>query len=177
MKALSLNEYKKLELTDLPEPDIGPEDVLVRVKVCGICGSDIQGYDGSAGRRIPSVVMGHEASGVVAATGAQVNRFHAGDRVTPPIACARAARALVGNIAPAVEFPPAMDRLSPDSRLRLLRFGGRISRLHRTAGARRSPRGSADQHERAAGRRAAWLDRLYSGAPNQMKVILQPWGR
>ncbi len=82
MEALLLKEYKKLELTDLPEPAIGPGDILVRVKACGICGSDVHGYDGSTGRRIPPVVMGHEASGVVAATGATVTRFRAGDRVT-----------------------------------------------------------------------------------------------
>src|SRR5450759_3576355 len=82
MKALLLKEYRKLELTDLPEPAIGPDDVLVRVKACGICGSDVHGYDGSTGRRIPPVVMGHEASGVVAATGKQVTRFRVGDRVT-----------------------------------------------------------------------------------------------
>jgi L-iditol 2-dehydrogenase len=77
-----LKEYKKLEITDLPEPAVGADDVLVRVKACGICGSDVHGYDGSTGRRIPPVVMGHEASGVVAATGRQVTRFRVGDRVT-----------------------------------------------------------------------------------------------
>lgn len=82
MRALLLKEYKNLEITDLPEPAIGADDVLVRVKACGICGSDVHGYDGSTGRRIPPVVMGHEASGVVAATGKQVTRFRVGDRVT-----------------------------------------------------------------------------------------------
>ena len=55
-----------LELTDLPQPSIGPRDLLVRVKACGICGSDVHGYDGTTGRRIPPVVMGHEAAGEVA---------------------------------------------------------------------------------------------------------------
>lgn len=82
MKALLLKEYKKLELTDLPEPAVGPDDIVVRVKACGICGSDVHGYDGSTGRRIPPIVMGHEASGIVAATGTQVTRFRPGDRVT-----------------------------------------------------------------------------------------------
>ena len=63
MKALLLREYKKLELVDMPAPAIGPNDVLVRVKACGICGSDVHGYDGSTGRRIPPLVMGHEAAG------------------------------------------------------------------------------------------------------------------
>ena len=53
MKALILEEYKHLVYTDFPEPQIGADEVLVQVKACGICGSDIHGYDGSSGRRIP----------------------------------------------------------------------------------------------------------------------------
>jgi L-iditol 2-dehydrogenase len=82
MKALLLKEYKVLEMTEMPEPQIGPDDLLVRVKACGICGSDIHGYDGSTGRRIPPLVMGHEASGVVSKTGGNVTQFQAGQRVT-----------------------------------------------------------------------------------------------
>ena len=82
MNALLLTEYKKLELTDMPVPEIGPDDLLVRVKACGICGSDVHGFDGSTGRRIPPIVMGHEAAGVVAEVGANVKDFRAGDRVT-----------------------------------------------------------------------------------------------
>jgi L-iditol 2-dehydrogenase len=82
MRALLLSEYKHLEVTDLPTPIPGPEDVLVRVAACGICGSDVHGYDGSSGRRIPPVVMGHEAAGVVEAVGSVVHGFEVGDRVT-----------------------------------------------------------------------------------------------
>ncbi len=82
MKALLLSEYKKLDLTDMPIPVIGPEDVLIQVKACGICGSDIHGYDGSTGRRIPPLVMGHEASGVIAEVGKEVKGWAIGDRVT-----------------------------------------------------------------------------------------------
>jgi L-iditol 2-dehydrogenase len=82
MKALLLREYRQLEITDMPAPEIGADDVLVRVRACGICGSDVHGYDGSSGRRIPPLVMGHEASGVVAAVGANVSRLREGDRVT-----------------------------------------------------------------------------------------------
>jgi L-iditol 2-dehydrogenase len=62
MKALLLSEYRHLELAEVPQPSVGPQDVLIRVKACGICGSDVHGYDGSTGRRIPPIVMGHEAS-------------------------------------------------------------------------------------------------------------------
>jgi len=82
MNALLLTEYLKLELTPMPKPEIGPDDVLIRVRACGICGSDVHGFDGSTGRRIPPLVMGHEAAGEVAATGAEVRDLRPGDRVT-----------------------------------------------------------------------------------------------
>jgi len=82
MKALLLKKYMELELTEMPEPALAPDDVLVRVRACGICGSDVHGLDGSTGRRIPPLVMGHEAAGVIAQVGAQVKGFREGDRVT-----------------------------------------------------------------------------------------------
>ena len=82
MKALVLNEYKRLDLQDMPRPAIGPDDVLVRVRSCGICGSDVHGFDGSSGRRIPPLIMGHEAAGEVAEAGSAVGGLHKGDRVT-----------------------------------------------------------------------------------------------
>jgi L-iditol 2-dehydrogenase len=82
MKALLLVDKRRLEITDLPVPAIAPADLLVRVKACGICGSDVHGYDGSTGRRIPPIVMGHEAAGVVEAVGPDVAGFTPGDRVT-----------------------------------------------------------------------------------------------
>lgn len=82
MKALLLSAYNKLELTELARPTPGPEEVVVQVAACGICGSDVHGYDGSSGRRIPPIVMGHEAAGIVAETGAGVTGFQQGDRVT-----------------------------------------------------------------------------------------------
>lgn len=82
MKALILKEYDCLVYDDVPEPLVGPEDVLVQVKACGICGSDVQGMDGSAGRRIPPIIMGHEAAGLVVDVGGAVSDWHSGDRVT-----------------------------------------------------------------------------------------------
>lgn len=82
MKALLLSEYKHLEVADLPEPTLGHGDVLVSVAACGICGSDVHGYDGSSGRRVPPIVMGHEAAGTIAALGTGVSGFAVGDRVT-----------------------------------------------------------------------------------------------
>ncbi|HLW43363.1 MAG TPA: galactitol-1-phosphate 5-dehydrogenase, partial [Candidatus Acidoferrales bacterium] len=57
-------------------------EVLIRVGACGICGSDVHGYDGSSGRRIPPIVMGHEAAGRIAAVGTGVTGVAEGDRVT-----------------------------------------------------------------------------------------------
>jgi L-iditol 2-dehydrogenase len=82
MKALLLSEYKKLSVVDMPTPEIGDDDVLVRVRACGICGSDIHGYDGSTGRRIPPLVMGHEAAGVIERVGRGVQGFASGERVS-----------------------------------------------------------------------------------------------
>lgn len=82
MKALVLEEYKKLIYKDVPDPEIKDDEVLVKVKACGICGSDVHGFDGSTGRRIPPVIMGHEASGEIVRTGPAVKGWSAGDRVT-----------------------------------------------------------------------------------------------
>jgi L-iditol 2-dehydrogenase len=82
MKALLLSEYNKLDITEMPTPQIADDEVLIRVRACGICGSDIHGYDGSTGRRIPPIVMGHEAAGEIDRVGAGVKDYRAGDRVT-----------------------------------------------------------------------------------------------
>ena len=82
MKALVLEEYNNLVYKKVPEPPIGPEDVLIRVKACAICGSDVHGMDGSTGRRIPPVIMGHEAAGVIAEVGANVAGWQKGNPVT-----------------------------------------------------------------------------------------------
>lgn len=82
MKALQLTAPSTLSLVDLTRPVPAPGEVLVRVRACGICGSDLHGMDGSSGRRIPPVVMGHEASGTIEAVGENVTGWQSGDRVT-----------------------------------------------------------------------------------------------
>src|SRR5512138_498463 len=82
MKALILKEYNLLAYEDVPVPELGPHDVLVEVKACGICGSDVHGMDGSTGRRIPPIIMGHEAAGVIHASGSAVKEWQPGERVT-----------------------------------------------------------------------------------------------
>ncbi len=82
MRALQLIAPSTLAVVDLPAPEPGPGEVRLRVKACGICGSDLHGMDGSSGRRIPPLVMGHEASGTVDAVGEGVTAWRADDRVT-----------------------------------------------------------------------------------------------
>jgi 2-desacetyl-2-hydroxyethyl bacteriochlorophyllide A dehydrogenase len=82
MKALVLEKYNELIYKDVPNPEISDHEVLVQVKACGICGSDVHGVDGSTGRRIPPLIMGHEASGVIVETGSKVSGWNNGDRVT-----------------------------------------------------------------------------------------------
>jgi L-iditol 2-dehydrogenase len=82
MKALVLDEYNQLNYRDFPEPELEPDEVLIRVKACGICGSDVHGMDGSTGRRKPPIVMGHEASGIIEHVGPAVSGWEIGDRVT-----------------------------------------------------------------------------------------------
>jgi L-iditol 2-dehydrogenase len=82
MKALVLKEYMNLSYEEVPMPEIGAEDVLIKVKACGICGSDVHGMDGSTGRRRPPVIMGHEAAGIIEKVGASVTDWKVGDHVT-----------------------------------------------------------------------------------------------
>ena len=82
MKALVLEEYNKLVYKDVPNPVMKSDEVLVRIKACGICGSDVHGLDGRTGRRIPPLIMGHEASGEIEEVGSDVKEWKKGDRVT-----------------------------------------------------------------------------------------------
>jgi L-iditol 2-dehydrogenase len=82
MKALLLTAPSTFEFTDVPDPSAGPGEVRIDVRACGICGSDIHGMDGRSGRRIPPIVMGHEAAGVIAGLGEGVTEWKIGDRVT-----------------------------------------------------------------------------------------------
>lgn len=64
-------------------PKVGPKDVLIRVKACGVCGTDVHIYEGDKGAAevTPPTILGHEFSGVVEETGAEVTGWQAGDRV------------------------------------------------------------------------------------------------
>lgn len=82
MKALVLENYNELVYKDIADPVPAKNEVLVKVKACGICGSDVKGMDGSTGRRKPPLIMGHEASGVISSLGSEVSGWNIGDSVT-----------------------------------------------------------------------------------------------
>src|ERR1700726_2916418 len=100
LRPLLLSKYRHLEIADLPVPEPGPDGVLIRVAACGICGSDVHGYDGSSGRRIPPIVMGHEAAGRIAGVGEKVTSLAEGDRVTfdSTIYCGVCSHCLRGDV-------------------------------------------------------------------------------
>ena len=83
MKAVQVSRANgPLELVSREIPRPGPREVLIKVQACGICGSDVHGYDGGSGRRVPPIIMGHEAAGTIAELGAEVSAARDGDRVT-----------------------------------------------------------------------------------------------
>ncbi|WP_071392893.1 zinc-dependent alcohol dehydrogenase family protein [Bacillus tuaregi] len=93
MKALVLTDTKKLELSEVAIPEPAPSEVLVSVKNCGICGTDLHIYHGDPGSAevTPPVVLGHELAGEVVAIGAEVTQVKVGDRVAvdPNIYCGK----------------------------------------------------------------------------------------
>ena len=83
MRALMYQGPKQLEVVDVPKPTPKAGEVLLKIRSCGICGSDVHGYLGMTGRRIPPMVMGHEFSAEVEALGENTSgTYKLGDRVT-----------------------------------------------------------------------------------------------
>ena len=74
-------DTKSVALEDVPIPEPGPGEVLVKVAFCGICHSDISLINGTFPAQRPVVTQGHEASGTIAALGPGVNGWTEGDRV------------------------------------------------------------------------------------------------
>jgi 2-desacetyl-2-hydroxyethyl bacteriochlorophyllide A dehydrogenase len=80
MKAAVFTEEKRLEVREVPDPTPEPNEIVMRVSYCAICGSDLHRY--AYGMMSPGTIMGHEFSGVVVATGRDVSAWKVGDRVT-----------------------------------------------------------------------------------------------
>lgn len=83
MKSAVFYAAHDLRVEEHPIPVLGPEDVLVQVKACGVCGTDVHIYEGDEGAAAvtPPTILGHEFSGVVSAVGSHVTGIKAGDRV------------------------------------------------------------------------------------------------
>jgi L-iditol 2-dehydrogenase len=82
MQALMFTAIREHQLVELPMPALDrPDGVLLKVKSVGVCGSDLHGYTGQTGRRIPPLIMGHEATGEVVAVGDAVKNLPLGSRV------------------------------------------------------------------------------------------------
>lgn len=81
MKAIEFSAIGKAEIVDISRPVPAAKQVLVRVKSAGICHSDIMAFNGRHPYRVPPVITGHEASGVIEAVGEGVTAFNVGDRV------------------------------------------------------------------------------------------------
>jgi 2-desacetyl-2-hydroxyethyl bacteriochlorophyllide A dehydrogenase len=103
MAAAVLRGAGHLEVTDVPVPPVGPDDVLVQVELCGVCGSDLHMVMEGWGE--PGTWHGHEWIGTVAAVGDQVARWHEGDRVIggPPPSCGACEMCRVGRTSLCVE--------------------------------------------------------------------------
>ncbi len=77
---------KPLEIEDVPTPQIGPEEALIKIAACGICHTDLHYLEGVPTFKKPPVILGHEASGLVTKTGENVTNVEVDDRVLiPPV--------------------------------------------------------------------------------------------
>lgn len=83
MKSAVFYGKHDIRVEERPVPEPGDREVLIQVKACGICGTDVHIYEGDKGAAevTPPTVLGHEFSGVIAKVGSKVKKFRAGDRV------------------------------------------------------------------------------------------------
>lgn len=99
MKAALLVSPGRLELGDVPDPEPGPDEVLIRIGGVGLCGSDVSVFSGKW--KAPSLpwIMGHEAFGTIEHVGEQVPPSRVGETVVvePNLACLECAQCLAGR--------------------------------------------------------------------------------
>jgi L-iditol 2-dehydrogenase len=91
MKCVYLPRPREVEIRDIQAPRCGPDDVMIRVRAGGVCGSDMSSYQGQHFLRMPPVILGHEVAGDVVEVGTRVARWHPGDHaaIEPQIPCGK----------------------------------------------------------------------------------------
>jgi len=120
MKALVYVDWGVVEVTDVPEPKLIPNEVIIRVHACGICGSELEAFSFKNARRTPPLILGHEFCGVIDAVGEGITDLQRGQRVVGSSviscghchACLRGDRHLCANRqVPGMNRPGAMAEL------------------------------------------------------------------
>jgi len=81
LKSIQLKGEGKVILEELPIPKVGRSDLLVEMKACGLCGTDIEKLHGEYTASAP--ILGHEAAGVIRTVGADLKGFNPGERIFP----------------------------------------------------------------------------------------------
>lgn len=83
MKSAVFYGKHDLRIEDYPMPKAGAHDIVIQVKACGVCGTDVHIYDGDKGAAevTPPTILGHEFAGVIAEVGSEVTGYQPGDRV------------------------------------------------------------------------------------------------
>ena len=79
MKAAVVKSNSNIEIKNIEKPPVGPGDILVKMRACGICGSDVEKVFGKYGQ--PSMRLGHEPAGIITQVGSEISNFSIGDRV------------------------------------------------------------------------------------------------
>src|SRR5439155_19455337 len=130
MKALVYFGPRRMELQELPEPIPGAGEARVRVRAAAICGADLDGFREASPRRIPPLVMGHEAVGRIDAVGDGVDPALVGERVVamPVVSCGACARCVEGR-----------PNLCPNRRLMGMSFPGAFAEAFTIAASQLMP--------------------------------------
>lgn len=100
MKTLLYPAYDRMEIAEMPDPQAGDGELLLRVSACGICGSELEAFRNRSPRRVPPLVLGHEFCGEVVDTGRGISNFKIGQRVVSHslIGCGECVRCKRGEV-------------------------------------------------------------------------------
>lgn len=99
MNTLLYSDWNRVEIAPQPEPQAEPDEVLLRVSACGLCGSELEAFKNRSPRRVPPLVLGHEFCGVIESVGSQVRGWQPGQQAVSNslVACLECARCRRGD--------------------------------------------------------------------------------